>query len=477
MTAIISQAFAKRFYGIPTELQAHILSLVDSYEHIAALSLASRHMRELTVELLFQDITFTAVTPNAVISTYLELIAPKYGRHCHHLELTFGMSRIDTGLEDANRATLFEEILKKCSARLDDANRATLFTEILKTCSDQVKSLVLDTAGSDLANTKSALNALGSVSFLELESLTIKCYDLEDHETQVLSDLFASLTRGPSNMPQLKAFALEGHWHLASERSTEEDLPDTSSVFASLKVFLEATKSLRKLSLSQLGIHPGDLKAILADMEDLKELFLEELENCSLQDCFAALMEIQVQTTLQVLNLQLSCPMIPSASMKISSKKIADQGIIIFPALKRLRLSLSYWDQTGSVSDLYTYNLYASLLRSRQLCFPMLEVLDADSAFSVTAGSARVLATYIIMAKRSTMPDLREVICAHQTNADSFAVTSRTLARHGLLLTRAEQPCAPPAEDENQCSDAESGYGSDKESSDKHNCSRSQSMI
>lgn len=399
------------FYGLPVELQTHIVSMVDGREHLRAMSTSSSQLRTLILPLLFREIEFGPLLSNDKLQHFAEEYAAKYGRHCREMKMFFSLGPLFDTAQDLFRADLFASVLRHTSSN--------------------IQKLMLDAVGSSLRDCSATLGAVRDGTFEDLRSLTLRCYDPEDEEITLLAGLLDRMATSPVSMPKLQHFALEGKWELSSRLRLDGDI-DTSPIFNSLLTLLDSKSSLTSLTLSHMTIQVKDLSCLFRVASSLKVLTLDSLYFFTLQTCIESLIDTPLQSTLQVLSLHMDCAIIPSGQLRLPNKKEYE-----FSGLKRFQVSLSQ-GRTQATSDMAVFAAYGSLFRCSSLSFPALETVEVGDAFALSSGTARALASHILMARRQSMPRLKKLLCAQSTPDGNLENVAPLLKKCGITLQRNE---------------------------------------
>lgn len=397
------------FNLLPAELQMQIMLWLDSHT-LRAASVTSKHLRALILPVLFSKVKFSSLLPNETLVHFAQHCAPFYGHFCQELDLVFSFGPL---LESEY-----------------DRQRSEAFATILRYTSQNLRKIVLDTAGSSLSDCATTIEMLKTYAFPSLQKLKMRCYDPEEQEIVILGNLLKAVAMKSDVMPSLQSLTLEGQLTLSPPSTSRGDI-DTFPLCGGLCMLMASKSGLRELHLKSLDIRTKELHQLLTASVTLETLTLEKLDLLSLHDIFQSLAGTPLQDSLRTLTLHLEYPLIPWGHMRLLAGKQ-----YTFLALKHLNITLNQDQRSTGFSDMSMFALYGSVFRCAQLFFPCLESVNLDKGFSFSPGGAKALAAHIMRAKKTTMPNLRELICASDAPADNLENVGLLLEKCGILVRR-----------------------------------------
>lgn len=400
------------FVSLPIELQLQIMARFD-LQTLKAASVTSKHLRALALPLLFSKVTISLEISDEILMFFAEHCAPLYGHYFRELELVFSFNP----LLHYNR------------------QKSDVFATIIPYASPSLRVLAFDTTGFDalgtsLSNCATTIKAMRLCSFPKLQNFNLQCYYPTKEEVIILSDLLKDVAMKAEMMPSIKSLALKGDWTLSPDTIRQEYV-GYSAFFVNLSLLLASKGSLRTLRLSGFEIEAPHLHHLLKASPNLEELTLEHLYMLSLQNVVESLIDTPMQGSLKTLTVHLKNPPTPNGPMRLPTRKQH-----IFTALEHLEVTLIPYQKLADWSDRLVFALYASLFRCSQLSLPRLEIVNLDQGFSCYPGREKELAAHIVLAKGTTMPVLRELICAVEAPAENLANVGPLLGNCGINVRK-----------------------------------------
>lgn len=388
---------ADLFYSVPTELQRNIVrNLEDSRAHLVALSGSSRLLNALTAEVLHAHIEFASNQSAHMIESYLEHAAPKHARFCKTLDVAFSLKPMITSVDDRLRARQFTQILRNTSA-------------------NYLRSLRVNTAGSDLSDTSEFLYAVarGNGALAGLRSLELRIPAVDDADAAILANTF-NLMAKPTSLPALQHLSLDAYWQVKEADSASQSLFD---------MLTSRAGTLRSLSLSHIKCVTETMTTLLKCLSagSLRKLQLNEIEGLDLSGCFEALRASNTASSLQELSMTIWTTSSPEIKLRTP---LIQKNALCFTSLRRLHLGLTccYVRPIAEIAeiDMNLIRLFTSLCMSSpaNLRFSALEEMQVSDAFNITEMTSASLALLIIQAKQNIMPRLEHI------TADNIAPSS-----------------------------------------------------
>ena len=392
---------ADLFHSVPTELQRDIVrNLEDSREHLVALSTSSRTLNTLTTEVLHAHVEFASNQSAHIIESYLEHAAPKHARFCKTLDVAFSLKPMITSVDDRLRARQFTQILRNTSA-------------------NHLRSLRVNTAGSDLSDTSEFLCAVarGNGALAGLRSLELRIPAIDDADGVILAQTF-NLMAKPTSLPALQHLSLDAYWQVREGDSASQSLFD---------MLTSRAGTLRSLSLSHIKCVTETITTLLNCLSggSLRKLQLNEIEGLDLSGCFEALRASNMASLLQELSITIWAPASPEIKLRTT---LIPKHALCFNSLRKLHLGLTccYVRPIAEIAeiDMDLIRLFTSLCMSSpaNLQFPALVELQVGEAFNITEMTSASLALLIIQAKQNIAPRLGLI------TADNIATSSTSSA-------------------------------------------------
>ena len=379
---------ADLFYSVPTELQRDIVrNLEDSRAHLVALSGSSRLLNALTAEVLHAHIEFASNQSAHIIESYLEHAAPKHARFCKTLDVSFSLKPMITSVDDRLRARQFTQILRNTSS----------------SSSNHLRSLRINTAGSDLSDTSEFLYAVarGIDALAGLRSLELRIPAVDEADAAILAKTF-NLMAKPTSLPALQHLSLDAYWQVREGDTASQSLSDVLTARAS---------NLQSLSLSYIKCDTETITTLLKCLSagSLRRIQLNEIEGLDLSGCFEALRASNSASLLQELSITIWAPSSPGVRLRTP---LMQKNALCFTSLRKLHLGLTccYVRPLAEIAeiDMDLIRLFTSLCMSSpaNLQFPALVELQVGEAFNITEITSASLALLIIQAKQNIAPRL-----------------------------------------------------------------------